>query len=157
MTYPVERIQRFPVNAPQPAAGADWVLTPTGRGAWRILSLTGLLSTSAAVANRAVVLTADDQTSTYLRVQAPSVQAASLAVHYNVMDGSSALALAGNDQTLDWPNGGLVLYEGHRLRSVTGGIDVADQWSQVVALVEELPSGRLALVTPAEPYQVEQW
>lgn len=157
MTYPVERVQRFPVAIAQPAAGADWTLTPTGLGAWRILSLSGLLTTSAAVANRAVALVADDQTVTYFRTPASTVQAASLGIHYSAFDGGSSGLTIGVDQALNWPNGGLVLYQGHRLRSVTTLIDVADQWSQVAALVEELPTGRQLLVTPVEPYQTEEW
>lgn len=157
MTYPVERVQRFPVPIPQPAAGADWTLTPTGLGAWRILSLSGLLTTSAAVANRAVAITADDQTATYFRSPAASVQAASLGIHYSAFDGGSGSLTIGVDQVVNWPEGGVVLYPGHRLRSVTTLIDVADQWSQLAALVEEFPTGREILATPINPYQTEQW
>lgn len=157
MTYPVERVQRFPVNAPQPAVGADWTLTPTGLGTWRILSLTAILTASAAVANRNVVLVADDQTTTYFRLPALAAQTAGQVVHYDAFDGSSVSNSLAGDQLLDWPNGGLVLRQGHRLRSITTGIDVADQWSAISAMVEELPSGRQFFVTPVGTYQVEEW
>lgn len=157
MTYPVERVQRFPVKAAQPAPGADWALTPTGLGGWRILSLTAQLVTSAAVATRAVALTADDQTSVYFRVPAAGTQLASLPVHYDAFDGSSPAATVGVDTVFDWPNGGLWLPQGHFLRSVTQNIDVADQWSAIVAMVEELPTGRQFYTTPVEPYQTEVW
>ncbi len=157
MTYPVERVQRFPVQAAKPAAGADWALTPTGLGGWRILSLTATLAASAAVANRFVALTADDQTMTYFRVPSGGAQTAGLTLHYSAFDGSSVFAPVGADQELDWPTGGLFLAQGNFLRSVTTGIDVADQWSNITAMVEELPTGRQFLFTPTGSYQVEQW
>lgn len=157
MTYPVERVQRYIAQAPQTAPGVDWTLTPTGLGTWRVLSLTAILTASAAVANRTVVLVADDQTTTFLRVPAVAAQTAGQVVHYDAFDGASVSNTLATDQLLDWPRGGLVLPQGYRLRSVTGGIDAADQWSSVAAMVEELPSGRQFLITPAGAYQVEEW
>lgn len=157
MTYPVERVQRYVATPPQPAAGADWTLTPTGLGAWRILSLTAILTASGAVANRSVVLVADDQTTTFFRLPALAAQTAGQVVHYDAFDGSSVSNSLTGDQLLDWPNGGLVLRQGYRLRSITTGIDVADQWSAIAAMIEELPSGRRFLTTPVGTYQVEEW
>lgn len=157
MTYPVERVQRFPFPLPQPAAGANFVLTPTGLGIWRILSLVAVLTTSAVVANRAVVFSADDGTTTYFRTPAPSVQAASLALRYAAFDGSSPQATVGTVAVAGWPNSGLALYPGHSLRSAVDNLDVADQWTLVAVMVEELPTGREVSATPVESFQVESW
>lgn len=157
MTYPIERVQRFPVSLPNPPVGTEFALTPTGRGAWRILSLVATLATSAVVANRGVAWTVDDTNGTFFRSPAGAVQINGATVKYAAFDGASVTGLIGTNIAIGWPNGGIVLYEGYRLRSITDNLDAGDQWSAIAALVEELPTGRLALVTPVNEYQVEPW
>lgn len=126
---------------PNPAAGAEISITPSGLGFWRILSLVFTLTTSAVVANRAPSLAASDGTSRYWRSGAVAVLAASLAGDWSAFPGSTAAGSANGVTHLAFPEGGLLLPPGYRLTTVTAGIDVADQYSAVAALVEELLTG----------------
>lgn len=157
VTYPVERIQRFPVTVSAPAAGSEWSVTPTGRGAWRILTLRFTLVTAAAVANRTVNLFATDGTQAYFRSGGGGVQAAGATVNYGAMLGVGPATVQGSTAFVGWPQDGLVLAEGHQLGTATDNLQAADQYQNIGMLVEELPSGRFVYVTPALSAQFEEW
>lgn len=159
-----ERVQRFPVSVTAPAAGADVVIlstgsnvSPPGQGIWRVLSLAFRFTTSAAVVNRFVRLVMDDTNVTYWQTQAADLQAASTQRNYAGFDGSTGALNSGLTEHFAWLNGGLILFPGHRLRTVTVNMDPADQIDQVAMMVEELPSGRYFQTFPAEPLLAEPW
>lgn len=126
---------------PNPAAGADFAITAPGQGFWRVLSLAFRLVTSAAVANRTVTLVADDGTSVFFRTNASIQQAAGATVDYGAFAGASSGGFAGVVGVEPLSQDGIWLQPGWRLRSVTGAIDVLDQYSAIAALVEEYPNG----------------
>lgn len=126
---------------PNPAVGADFVITPGGQRSWRIVSLTAVLTTSAAVANRQVRLTADRGGDVWYSQPAANTQAATLADTYAAFTGAPRDGLIAGTFTIPLPSAGLLLSPGDNLRSVTALIDVADQWSAIFAKAEEVPSG----------------
>lgn len=131
----------FPVPVTQPAAGADWTLSVTGQGIWVVRSIVCQLLTSAVVATRAVTMIVTDSSNTYFRTVAGATQAASLTRRYAGYAGSAGGIPQGTVIPVGWPTDGVVLTQGSTLQSVTEAIDPADQWSQVVALIEEIPAG----------------
>jgi len=129
------------VRLPAIAAGLNWELKAPGNAYWRIVSITARLVTSAVVANRQVVLIGDDQTNTFYTQGFSSAQAATLTIDYCAHTGGSSI-LGGTVATGALPHMGLLLMPGYRLRASTALLDVADQWSLVTALVDEIPSSR---------------
>jgi hypothetical protein len=125
----------------QPAAGADFSITADLFGAQQIIGLVFTLTTSAAVANRQVTLALDDGTNVTWRAVAAQVQAAGVAVNHQVHLDSPQLALVAGLTIMSFPAEGLLLRRGWRLHSITSLIDVADQFSAIVAHVQELPDG----------------
>lgn len=121
------------------AVGTDWELKAPGNAYWRVVSVAAQLTTSAVVGNRQVVLIGDDQTSTYFAQGFSTVQAASTTFTYAAHTGGSSL-LASTTATAPLPHAGMLLLPGYRLRASTGLLDPADQWANVVALVDEIPS-----------------
>lgn len=131
----------YPVALPSPAAGAELSLTPTGLGGWLVQSLRWTLTTSAAVGNRTPRLDVTDGTSTLIQLDVPAVIAPSTAVRYQAFEGAFPSVGAGGLVTLSWPVRGVWLAQGYNIRSATAGLDVADQYSSIVAYVLEIPSG----------------
>jgi hypothetical protein len=157
MSDRAERIQRFCVPIATPNPGAPFIVRPTGRGIWRVLSIAFDLVTSGVAGNRAVAGTVSDGTSVWQRVSATAVQAASLTGHYSGFHGTVSPNSVGTHWELSWPEGGVVLNEGCALTVTADAIDPADQFSAIAAMVEELPSGRWLSITPVESYQAEVW
>ncbi len=141
MTQPVLSPAYQVVQVAQPAAGAEFTLRATGQGAWRVLSLAFTLATSAVVANRRIALLADDGTDVWGAFPSANDQAASLNMRYGAHDGAVSNAFGGTAWSIPLPATGLLLLPGHRLRSTTLNIDVADQYSAVRALVREFLLG----------------
>jgi hypothetical protein len=129
------------VKVADPAAGAEFALTAPGNGLWRVLSVGFRLVTSAVVANRTAALVADDGTDIFFRTNASLQQAASLTVDYGAFAGASSGGFAGVAGLSPLIQDGVWLQPGWRLRTVTGAIDATDQYSRIVALVEEYPTG----------------
>jgi hypothetical protein len=127
------------VSFPNPAAGAELDLRAAGLGPWRLWSLSFLFTASAAVANRTPTFTWDQDALTILRLPSTVVIAAAGTARYQGMMNGAGLAAVAGVNFLLWPDWGIVLRAGDHFRSVTANIDVADQYSQIVALVEEIP------------------
>lgn len=121
-------------NPGAPAAGAEIVYTAPANSRIRIVSLSGLLTTSAAVANRNVKIVIDDGATIYYEASAGFSQAASLANRYSFADGVSPTALFDGCVALPLPSN-LWLSPGHRVRTLTTALDVADQWSTALIMV----------------------
>jgi len=124
-----------------PAAGAEIVETvPTG-ARWELISFTAILTTGVAVAARNVQLVFDDGTTVYARAYHQGDQAASLAFTYTWAQGENVLIPAAHSfssMPIATRNG---LGAGHRIRTVTGAIQAADQWSAIQYLVREWIEG----------------
>lgn len=121
---------------PAPAAGADWTFTPSPTDRVHVLTITGKLTTAAAVANRVVALRCEDLNAVnYYQADAVYPQAASLAVTYswsrNGGNGANPAIFTGESVGLAlWSHW---LEPGDRVGSLTANIAAADQWSAIVA------------------------
>lgn len=146
MSDSLDRVAKLPPSAytlevrpvASPPVGTDFSITVNDGGVWRVRSIIATLVTSAVVANRAPLLTVDDQTTTSA-VYAPGVvQAAGATVRYAWLlnyPQQMAAALAG---VLNIPIVEHVLHQGWRVRPVTSNIDVGDQWSNVSITIERM-------------------
>ena len=141
MSFPRNTIRWAPKVIAQPAAGAEFSISPDTASTWLIRSIVARLTTSAAVANRMPVLTQDNGGLVYARFLPASVQAAGAVVDYSaVMNGTPQTAVGGFAEW-NFPPDGVWLPQGHRLRSATQLIDVADQWSAIAIFYLEFPTG----------------
>lgn len=140
------RRSRTVVSVASPAAGADWSTTIPAGHLYQLLAIRAILTTSAAVANRAARLILGDGTSTYASIPAPAVQAASLAVSYTWAAGAPGVSvdLAQLGYLPD-----LVLPPAWTIGTSTRLIDVADAWTaiQLHLLDVTVRRGRLDLDT----------
>jgi hypothetical protein len=127
------------VSFPNPVAGAELDIRPNGIGPWRLMWASWLFTASAAVANRVPTFRVDADTLTHLFIPSATVIAASATQRFQGVSGTQAPATVAGIQYLGWPYGGVVLRPGDHLRSTTALIDVADQYSAVVAMIEEIP------------------
>lgn len=122
-------------QVPSPAAGADWSFTPSQTDRVLLLSVTGLLTTAVAVANRRPALALKDQNGlVYWSADSVYPQAASLAVTYSWARGASnppAAAIVTLERValpLPW----LRLQPNDTVESLTAAIAAADQWSGII-------------------------
>ena len=127
----------FSFSVAQPAAGADWVQTvPTG-ARWILHGIYATLATAIAVANRQPLLLFDDGTNKLVAANTALVQAASLTEDWAWSPTVSTTGLFQsnvNEVQLPFP---VPLSAGWRVRTLTGAIQAADQWSAIRLLVEE--------------------
>jgi hypothetical protein len=131
----------FPFLVTPPAAGAEFQLTPKGQGGWLVQSIAYTLTTSVAVANRLPALVVSDGTTPFMRFEAPAAIPASIAARFQAYEGAFPTVGSGGLVTLSWPGRGVWLPQGYTLTSATAAIDIADQYSAIVAYVLEIPSG----------------
>lgn len=142
------RLNVQPVTSP--AAGAEFSVVPIFDGGSLVQSVLFRFTASAAVANRVPSLVVTDGNRTFQRFQAPAVVAAAGQVTYTAFDGAIPNVGGGGLVTLGWPNGGVWLPQGFVLASSTALLDVADQYDQIVAYVQVMPSGPYYAATPTE-------
>lgn len=124
----------FAVGAP--AAGADFVYTVPGSIRVRITSLSALLTTAVAAANRLPSIIIDDGANVVAMIPSGNTQAASLAEQYTWADSCPQAALFDNKVIAPLPSN-LILKAGWRVRSNTTAIQAADQWSAVFILGQQ--------------------
>lgn len=132
---------------PNPVAGADWTFKAPGGFYWRITSVVARLVTSAAVANRVVTLRASDQTNTWYAQETPLAVPQNTTVDFCAHTGGGGTSGTALTLVLALPSEGLLLPPGNQLVAVTTAIDVADQWSNVIAMLDEIPSDDIYLST----------
>lgn len=156
MTYPFEAPRWFVQQGAQPAAGAEWSMTPIRLGTWLLKRLCFTFVTSIAVANRIPSLQVFDGNAVTFRCGAPAAILTGVTTQFVGFNGANPNATAGGIVTLSWPENGLMLRQGDVLSSVTAGLDVADQYSAIAALVYEMPSGPTLRMDPSEPIYSEQ-
>lgn len=118
-----------------PAAGAESItVVPPGQ-TWNITSWAATLVTSATVGNRTVNVIIDDGNPAHILFQdvANAAQAASATVTYQGVSGvARSAAVVGGILQLDFPQG-MILGPGYRIRTLTTGIQVGDQWSSALS------------------------
>ena len=125
--------------ADDPAAGAEVAVTVPGRAAWRVLSVLVALVADATPVVRRPALVLDDQTTTYLTIPSAADQANTTTVTYNWSEllGYSIADATGLRQAMGMQ--GLTVQPGHRLRTVTTGLQAGDNYGRPVLLVHEVP------------------
>lgn len=119
-----------------PAAGADWLITVPAGVRWRVLYLSGLLTTSAALGNRIPNMTVTTPIPTTLGHFSPFVQGPSSAVTWKWFPGAPDVSLNNVNDAAFPPESVL---GGFTVGPITGGLAAADQWSALGALFEEFP------------------
>ena len=124
------------VTAPVVTAGLPWVLAPPGGEAWRIVSVTARLVTSAVAGNRRVFFLAGTTERTYYSQPASADQAASQTVDYCGHTGGPFGGVVPGGLVVPLPAGGLLLLASRRLTVSVTGLDAGDAWSAVHALVD---------------------
>lgn len=134
---PTERV----LTIPNPAAGANFSITPNTRGNWLLWSLRMRFVTDANVANRHLVVTLDDGNGEYYRMTAGSLQAASLDIVYAAAPTWIATATVGTQGHLKWPQDGLWIPQGHTLASSIVNLQATDQISEIRGHLFEFPTG----------------
>lgn len=139
------------VTIANPAAGADWRHTCPGQGVHRVVAMRAVLTTSAAVANRAVALVLSDGTDDFATIPAGAAIAASQTGVVSTIPGAPGVGATNGPLLLPSPTDGFLLLPGWSLRTATGAIDVADQWSAVRLWVVEYPTGPTTRQTPDVP------
>lgn len=127
------QVVTLPVNSP--AAGVDFSFIPCGTDKVRLLTLTATLTTSAVVANRRPALAFSDKSAgTFWSADAINPQVASLAVTYSWARGVGAQVASAIVTTeraaLQLPD--MWLQGQDTIKSITGAIDVGDQWSNII-------------------------
>lgn len=138
----------------KPNVGTDWSLPVGGQRFLRVVTLTALLSTSAAAPARQVTLTASRGGNVYFQSPAVAGIGAAAAVTIAAFAGAPRDGSFINTLTIPLPSNGLLLRPGDVLAVTTGALDAGDQWSAIAIEAEEVPSGPNyegdELSTPAE-------
>jgi hypothetical protein len=121
-----------------PAAGADWGMTTIPGGRYRIISITGVFTTSNAVASRLVtVQLLNDTLGVAGEWSAGVTQAASTAEHYTFSDAPLSPQASGNLALMVPLPVSLRLKNPEQVQAATASIQAGDQWSALSMLVEE--------------------
>jgi hypothetical protein len=134
-----------------PAAGDEFTLRANKGGGWLVKSLRFVLEASAAVADRTAALEVTDGDQVLVTFAAHETIAATESGIYQAFPGIGEYAANAALISVAWPHGGLWLPQGYALRSVTFNMDVADQYSEIVARVVEYPSGSERELFPFGP------
>lgn len=124
-----------------PAAGVEVSETVPTNARWEILAFKAQLVTAVAVANRVPSLTLDDGATVYYRTSCGFLQTASSTFIWSWGPGVNALAPVANSQLQETLPVGLRLPAGHRINTVTGALQGADQWNAIQYLVREWIEG----------------
>jgi hypothetical protein len=129
------------ITVGNPAAGTDWSFTvPTG-ARQKIVSVSAILTTSANAANRQPRLIVDDGANILFNSGAPVNETASLTWTNTWGAGASGPVTTDPSKVLNAVPNDLFLPAGFRIRTVTGAIDAADQWSAITIAVLEWLEG----------------
>ena len=135
--YPTEGPGALQVIHPaNPAAGTDWSQGVTNNQRWKVRSLNATLTTSATVANRQPQIILTDTAGDVLFTGVPNANIpATTVAAVTASPVSSPGNLIATDITVPLP-GDTVLPATFFIKSLTVGIQVADQWSNIFILVE---------------------
>lgn len=122
-----------------PAVATDWSLIAPGPTWLRIASIAARLVADANVANRRVTVIGDDRGTSWFIQNVTLDVTAGQTVDFCGHTGAQPSS-GGNVITFPLPHNGLLLMPGHRLRVSTTNLQAGDQWSNIFALVDEVPS-----------------
>jgi len=152
VTYPTQlRVER----GTDPAAGVEVSEQVPGGRWWQLLSMRVSLVTDANVANRLVGLTFDDGTTTYLEMIHTTAQAASVTRSHSWGPGLGFQVGSASGYFSPLPTPPLILGPGHRIRTVTVGLQAGDNYAAPALYVVDYPSLDDALrgfpLPPIEP------
>jgi hypothetical protein len=120
-----------------PGAGVDITETVPAGARWRLISIRATLTTAVAVANRLVSIVLDDGANIYADSPSNFTQAASIVNTYNAFDSCPYQNVPFNLRTNQPLPSNVLMMPGHRIRTVTTGIQAADQWTAPQYLVQE--------------------
>ncbi len=126
---------------PSPAAGADWQATVPGGYRWRLKSITALLTAAVAVANRIATLWVSDGTNPLVYLPTNLTVVASTAVRFTFMPVEAPYNQVGPPIQCVSALPGFWLPSGYAFGVTTQGIQAADQWSGLVAYLEQEITG----------------
>lgn len=124
-----------------PAVSTEISILAPGQGIWRVKSIAFRYTTDANVADRNVILQADDQSDVYWESRSSVDQSAGLTSRYSAFPGASPGGFATTLINLALPDEGLVLQPGYRLRTRTVNKQVGDQYTFIRLQVQEFPQG----------------
>jgi hypothetical protein len=119
-----------------PAAGADFTFSLAAQERMRFVSFRGQLVTSAVAGNRSVSIVCDDSANIFAESVSNFAHAPSITNTYNAADSLPYVNVPFNLRTQQPIGSNMWLPKTGRIRTVTAGIDVADQWSNVTILVQ---------------------
>lgn len=125
------------ITVANPAAGAEISETMPAGTRRALLAFRMQLLTSATVANRQKALVLDDGATEYHRTESSNNQAAATTFLYSHAQGHAAGSAGVGNTVHGHLPGNIRLAAGHRVRTVTGAIQVGDQYSAIQYLVEE--------------------
>lgn len=148
--------QRKVFRPAAPAAGAEVSVFPTTGGLWLVRSIVFTLTTDATVANRTVVVTADDGTTEFFRTPARSALAASSTGVHSAFDGSRGDVTSADTLVLSWPTDGLMLLPGYRLRTDTENLQAGDAFSAIALMIDDWPLGPERRFRPVPGFLIEE-
>ncbi len=136
-----------PVYVPDPAAGNPWTHEVDGRYSERLISVSFTLTTSAAVGSRfPQVELVDANDKVVLSVPAGDTVVASSSVSPNLMLGAPAFAFGASGGTFGFiPD--VLLPPGWAWNLAVFGIDVADQISDTILIVQRFPNDTTSVTT----------
>ena len=124
-------------NQANPGAGLDFSFQALAGQRWRVQSLVGTLTTSAAVANRQVhALVQDSGGNTTWNSAALAVQAASTAVTYTFGPGLTPQTTTDGVAIVGLPSN-LIMGNSNKIVTLTTALQAGDQWSAINMNVEQ--------------------
>ncbi len=125
------------VVVPNPAAGADFTLTVPASKRWRLQSLMAQMTTSVAVANRTAVFRMTDGVNETWRQADVAAMTGGGFYSHTIASGIGGSNNNGGVYGIPLPSP-CIMTAGDTLFSNTLGIQAGDQWSNIIARVEEL-------------------
>jgi hypothetical protein len=133
---PAQRLRRV-ILVPNPAVGTEWQVAVPGGALWIVRAIVARLADSAVVANRVPDVVVSDGSVDLFAVPPSVANTAGISRLYSwISDYAGPSTLINGTM---WANGfpSWPLYSGYTMRTVTSGLDVADQWSAIVVTVEQ--------------------
>lgn len=130
-------VQRI-IPIASPAAGNEWSITVPGGSIWSPIGITYRLVCSAAAANRVSTVAFTDGSTTFGQCSPSVLQVATQSFRYSLWRGlgQGSVSAGASIQVASLPE--LWLPSGFTIASLTSAIDVADQYSAVALIVEEI-------------------
>lgn len=125
------------VLVPSPAVGAEWTAVVPGGVIWRARSAFAVLATSAVVANRIASLDYTDGTRILHRTGGVAALTAGGTFRNAWALGWGESKQATSSIALNYALPDIPLPAGYTIGTNTNAIDVGDQWSGIVLMVEE--------------------